>query len=195
MPRSEKPILFSGEIVRAILAGTKRHRKLYPPPGVSPTDRTHLARRILNGIDHINGDGCWIWGRTTSAGYGSLTVARHTVRAHRLAYALHHGLNERGLREIMHSCDKPRCVNPDHLSEGTHGDNVRDAVRKGRAKPPQSPCARGEDNPAAKLTWDAAQMIRTLHAAGETQESIATRFGVSQTTVSLICRRKRWADA
>lgn len=82
--------------------------------------------------------GCWLWTAGTSRdGYGMFHVGRdldgrQDVRyAHRTAYALMTGSVPAGL-VVCHSCDTPRCVNPDHLFLGTQGDNVRDGARKQR---------------------------------------------------------------
>lgn len=82
-------------------------------------------------------DGCWLWrGAKTSAGYGSFGIdctkhAERTRPAHRVAYVLAHGPIPEGA-VVMHACDNPLCVNPAHLSLGTHQDNTLDAIRKGR---------------------------------------------------------------
>ena len=91
-----------------------------------------LAARTTQGPD------CWL-----VAGYqlpnGYVQISRHkqtAVYAHRLAYdELAHGPIPAGL-VVMHSCDTPNCVNPNHLSVGTQLENMRDAARKGRMRGP-----------------------------------------------------------
>ena len=87
-------------------------------------------------VDRLE-NGCWIWlGRTRSAPrYGAIywndEAGRHSVGAHRISYILAHGTVS-PTDVVMHICDTPLCVNPDHLRAGTQGDNMRDAARKGR---------------------------------------------------------------
>ena len=82
-------------------------------------------------------DRCWNWtGAKTSAGYGVVgIICQHRYQvvrpAHRVAYALANGEAPAGL-VVMHACDNPLCVNPAHLSIGTHADNAQDCIRKGR---------------------------------------------------------------
>lgn len=79
------------------------------------------------------GDGCWEWtGGTTSYGYGVMSFQNHTVGAHRLAWeAWHEQLVPAGLY-VLHHCDNPPCIRPDHLYVGTPSENMFDKVAKGR---------------------------------------------------------------
>lgn len=85
-------------------------------------------------------------------GYGRIGSGKTRRSAHREAYAVFHGLDMEALkgRVVMHTCDNPPCVNPDHLVLGTVADNNRDKAEKGRApatyKPPFLPqCKRGHE--------------------------------------------------
>lgn len=95
------------------------------------------------------GDDCWDWiGATVSGGYGCLMVrAQHRVSlAHRIAWEMFKGPIPAGL-VVCHTCDRPQCVNPEHLFLGTNHENILDSVRKGRHKhhvtPLKSHCLRG----------------------------------------------------
>lgn len=77
---------------------------------------------------------CWIWSRgKTTGGYGSLRRENRHVLAHRLSYQTFNGKIPDGYH-ILHKCDNPSCVNPDHLFAGTNQDNILDSVNKGRRK-------------------------------------------------------------
>jgi hypothetical protein len=81
-------------------------------------------------------DGCWEWqGSLNRLGYGRFTNfdGRRDWLAHRLSYRLFIGEFDEELR-VCHSCDNPRCVNPNHLFLGTAKDNTQDSIRKGRFK-------------------------------------------------------------
>lgn len=106
-----------------------------------PPGRTHRPwqQRFWKHVTKDGPNGCWVWGDSrTEFGYGLLVKERSskTYRgkqktAHRLSWELHHGEVPDGL-SVLHRCDNPPCVNPDHLFLGTHADNMRDMFEKGR---------------------------------------------------------------
>jgi len=76
--------------------------------------------------------GCWDWSASTnSGGYGQARIGKRIIKAHVLSYQVHHGPIVNGLY-VLHSCDRPICVQPAHLRLGTAADNVHDAVIRGR---------------------------------------------------------------
>lgn len=76
--------------------------------------------------------GCWLWiTGVNKRGYGVLTICQKQHGAHRVSYQAFKGQIPDGL-VVMHKCDTPSCVNPDHLSTGTVLDNNKDAASKRR---------------------------------------------------------------
>ena len=76
-------------------------------------------------------DGCWLWmGSKSPSGYG-MFHRKPFVSAHRFAWITIYGIIPDGMN-VLHQCDNPACVRPEHLFLGTQGDNVRDMMRKGR---------------------------------------------------------------
>ena len=79
---------------------------------------------------------CWEFNGGLSAGYGMFADGKKLVgetRAHRISFALQHGPISDG-KLVLHKCDNPCCVNPDHLRQGTHGDNMNEMAERGRQK-------------------------------------------------------------
>lgn len=99
-------------------------------------------RTLLELVEHFwlrvdtSGD-CWLWtGALNNKGYGFYRIYTgeecEKILAHRFS-ALMAGMPVRSPRDVvMHRCDTPRCVKPDHLSVGTQSDNMRDAKAKNR---------------------------------------------------------------
>lgn len=80
-------------------------------------------------------EGCWLWtGHFNRQGYGHLRFGptpQKSTHAHRVSWTLARGPVPPGL-QVLHECDVPACVNPEHLFLGTISDNVRDSVQKKR---------------------------------------------------------------
>jgi len=94
--------------------------------------------RIEARVERIPESGCWIFmGHLNNKGYGQIQLSMNNTKkcvlAHRYSYEAFNGPIPKGMF-VLHSCDTPSCCNPDHLSIGTHEDNMRDCVSKGRSK-------------------------------------------------------------
>ncbi len=180
-----------------------------------------IAGRLLRRRS-TNAAGCWNWtGCRNSDGYGHVKVAGRIVGVHRVSYEAHIGPIPDG-QEVCHRCDNPACFNPEHLFLGTHLENVRDMRGKGRAYSQRDPVSfrarlreaalrrdplsyqRGDENGArkhperlkrgsarrdAKLNETAVSEIRK---SKETQRTLAARFGVSQSLISLVRSGRFW---
>ena len=93
-----------------------------------------VEKRFLAKVFKEEGDdGCWIWigAAPSRASYGVMRVAGRSILAHRLSYEIYKGPIPAGMH-VCHTCDRPPCVNPAHLFTGTHLENMRDKVKKGR---------------------------------------------------------------
>lgn len=77
--------------------------------------------------------GCWLWRGYRKSLYGSIMFKRRAIGAHVFSYMLAHALDAPPALLVLHTCDTPLCVNPQHLFLGTHKDNYEDMRQKGRA--------------------------------------------------------------
>ena len=78
--------------------------------------------------------GCWLWqGNRNNQGYGFAYHDKKSRGAHRVSWMLNRGPIPEG-QWVLHKCDNPPCVNPDHLFLGDRRDNMIDCLKKGRIK-------------------------------------------------------------
>lgn len=131
--------------------------------------------------------GCWLWtGSQTEQGYGHIRINNITVIAHRFSWFLYHGRIEKDIC-VLHKCDVPSCVNPEHLFLGTRKDNVRDCIKKDRRA-----SAKGENNNAAKLTHEDVVEIRDLNRWGMNYAKIGRFYNLTGISVKRVCNYETW---
>jgi len=128
--------------------------------------------------------GCFLWlNALGAAGYGWIMRGGQHYQAHRYSWIIHRGPIPPGM-SVLHKCDTPSCVNPDHLRLGTQRDNNLDRMRKGRSRN-----QRGTEHHMAKLTEAEVLAIRS---DTRSHRLTANDYGVSLTTVAKIRRQERW---
>ena len=158
----------------------QRYRKHGCPNGHA-FNRNGACLEFLESIKNTADENCILWPfSTTSRGYGSI---RHKVSrgAHAVSLYLRTGKKPEGMY-CLHSCHNPSCVNPNHLRWGTPKENNQDMIRAGRS-------LTGEKNTNSILN---EQSVLEIFFDNRSQGEIARSYGVTQSCVSLIKRRKSW---
>ena len=136
-------------------------------------------------------EGCWLWtGATNGRSYGlfKMPKTRNNITAHRMSYTLQNGpiTSEQW---VLHKCDNPLCVNPDHLFLGDASANVADMDAKGRRVNADNS---REKNGRAVLDTDKVRLARLLH--GKFSLAAMTKiFGVSKSQIHRIVTAQQWA--
>ena len=164
-----------------------------------PRKKTPLAERLWRRVIRTGGDGCHVWqGATDVFGYGIIgsDVGKRgsTIPTHRASWALAYGPIPEGLY-VLHTCDNPPCVRPDHLFLGTKRDNNLDMVTKGRhaAQIGTQNAPSGERHRMAKLTEEQVLDIRSRHGARlASVQQLAEEHDVSMAHVYKIVRGESW---
>jgi len=133
--------------------------------------------------------GCWFWtGCVMSNGYGGFTFNGGTRTAHKMSYHFYVGRVPQGLL-LRHKCNNKLCVNPDHLTPGTHAENSADSVAAGTNHKPQ-----GELHPKAKVTEMEVREMRDLAKYSIfSRRELALLYGLTPSTVSGIVTRRYWS--
>ena len=141
--------------------------------------------RFWKHVDKLSDDECWNWvGHKNEKGYGMISYdGKTSSKAHRVMWEREYGKIPDGLH-VLHICDNPSCVNPNHLRLGTHQDNMIDMTVKGRAHR----ISLGK----LPLTGDDIKEIRRRWGDGEIMKTIAFDFDVSESTISNIVHSRSW---
>lgn len=151
-------------------------------PKSRPTDRFWMQVDKNGPIHPIVGQ-CWLWTGSKHKGYGRLKIRGRQILAHRFSWELHNRQRIPDNLQILHSCDNPACVRPEHLSVGTTLDNSVDAQQKGRLPV-------GEQQYAAKLTEQ--QVIEIRSRSTENKSALSREFGISRTQLGRIIAGQKW---
>lgn len=150
---------------------------------MKPPKYSNLPKRFWDKVTPIE-SGCWEWtGSRKPTGYGLFRMDGATKRVHRLSAQDSKG-NVPDALHVLHTCDNPSCVYPNHLYFGTHQENMKDMVQRGRG-------AKGERNGLSKLTKHDVLEIRRLYPA-VSAPVLAKRFGVHHSTIYSVSKRKWW---
>jgi hypothetical protein len=154
-----------------------------------PNGSSDFERRFWTHVNRTDDlFSCWLWtGSVTRDGYGKMWW-RHPVVgdrnrevAHRIAYYLTYGW----LPEcVMHMCDEPSCVRPEHLRAGTMAENMQDAKLKGRLW----------SGPRPRFTRDQVAQIRQRAANGVPETQLVREYGVHLTTISHVVLGKTYPN-
>jgi hypothetical protein len=138
---------------------------------------------------------CWDWiGAKSKRQRGSFRINGKPTLSHRVSYIIYKGKIPKGL-SVCHTCDRPICVNPDHLWLGTHAENMHDMSLKGRAT-----SRRGKDNNKTILTEQQVLEIRSKYKPpsakgkrdGYSSWKLAKEYGVKQPAIHNILQKKSW---
>lgn len=158
---------------------------LTAPYGLTPVER--FLYQCVSGTS----DECWEWtGARVSKGYGNFTVTvdgkQKSFTTHIVAWEIANGQKVPQGFVVRHKCDNPPCVNPNHLELGTHKDNKRDQLDRGRFTPQL-----GEAHGCAKLTETQVLEIRTL-VGHVSRRRLAELYRVSLPTIQAIVSGRLW---
>jgi HNH endonuclease len=143
-----------------------------------------LQAEFESHIEPVPFAGCWYWVGANKGGHEPYGVFKKRL-AHRVAYELYKGSLTPGLF-VLHKCDMPSCVNPDHLYLGTQKQNIHDCIqrlRRGNIS--------GENHPSHRLTL---QDVANIRADRRAQETIAREYGITQSHVSHLKHGDSWRN-
>lgn len=156
---------------------------------------TNTIARFREKVFKVPGLSCALWrGRIYRDGYGEFSYwagRTRRIAAHRAAWIIANGREPHPGKEICHTCDVRACVNPEHLFEGTHTENIHDMMAKGRHRG----APRGSRSTAAVLTDAQVIAIRErLADPGVPLSTICAEFEIAETTIRDLCLGRTYAD-
>ena len=154
---------------------------------------TPIEIRFWQKVDNTSGS-CWPWTASLDKhGYGQLsgksrfTNKKTMLKAHRLSYEIYTSSYLPHGACVLHTCDNPQCVNPQHLYRGTRADNKKDMIKRGHV-------LSGDKASWSKLNSLQVLEIRQRLLGGEDQRAIANSYGVCYSNISYIKRNLTWRN-
>jgi len=143
-------------------------------------------------VDKRSEDECWEWlGYKNNEKYGRVMINDRSYYAHRVIYNLAYpntitlnapkSTDDYGF--LLHTCDNPSCCNPKHLFVGTHLDNMKDKVAKGRSADFSK-----DKGPRCKLSMSQAREARALRKDGMSIPQLMARFNLSRASMKTLLR-------
>jgi len=134
-------------------------------------------------------EACWEWMasltnvRTDKDGqnYGRFHLDKKMLKAHRVSWLIFK--KDWPLDKcVCHTCDNPKCVNPNHLFLATHQENMRDMAIKKRG------------NKKGKLEFKIEQIlkIKKLLSEGMDQGTIGRQFHTTRQNINHISAGRSW---
>ena len=179
---------------------------------IKPNDLARFNSKFLKGAISE----CWEWSAALVKGYGVFWIEYKNHYAHRVSWVVLNGPILDGLC-ILHKCDNPKCVNPNHLFVGSCKDNMRDMISKGRKRVvsadehwtrkhpekikrgdqsfsrqnPHKLC-RGSKHGRSLLKEGDIPKIFESRDQGLSYSQIAERFSVKPATIGCIIRGRNW---
>lgn len=128
----------------------------------------------------IQETGCWEYsGAKNNMGYGVIRVdGKYNLLVHRLAYDLVVEEIPPGIN-VLHRCDNPPCLNPEHLFLGSMKDNSIDMAKKNRH--------------SGILKVEQVVEIKKALVAGATGKQLAEIYGVGKQTIYAIKQGRNWS--
>lgn len=145
-----------------------------------------LEERFWSKVNITTPEECWEWTAGLDGhGYGSFKLYGVSNISHRVAWFLTYGNFSKEL--LRHTCDNPKCCNPNHLLEGTQSDNVKDMIIRERN-------ATGERNGRSKLSESDVSEIWKKIEEGRSDTSISKEYSVNRRAIYSIRNGISWKN-
>jgi len=149
-----------------------------------------IQEQLWNRVE-IDSNDCWNFIGCKNRGYGRLGYKGKLIYAHRLAWILTNGEIPVDMC-VLHRCDNPACIFPNHLFLGTYKDNMQDMISKNRQR---YSFISGHPSFNTKLDQGQVKEIRGLYDSGDiSQYKLAKLYGVTKSCIQKIISKNSWRN-